>query len=65
MIKQSCKGCTKRRVGCHSTCGEYIVAKAINGYKRKKQKEIDRLVNGYDPIVGAVQTSVLLKKLNS
>lgn len=63
-MKQDCRGCTKRKVGCHSTCQEYIVAKAINTYKRKKQREIDRLVNGYDPIVGATKTSRLLKKLN-
>lgn len=29
-VKYSCKGCTERHVGCHSTCQKYIAEKAEN-----------------------------------
>lgn len=29
-VKFSCKGCTERYVGCHSSCEKYIAEKAEN-----------------------------------
>lgn len=34
-IKFSCKGCTERHVGCHSTCEKYIAEKAENDRLRE------------------------------
>jgi len=31
-----CHGCEKRKVGCHSTCQPYVVAKVIHTYKSEK-----------------------------
>ena len=39
MSKPICKDCTKRKVGCHSTCAEYIVNKVIQHYKHQKRIE--------------------------
>ena len=39
MSKQMCKDCTKRKVGCHSMCAEYIVNKVIQQYKHQKRIE--------------------------
>lgn len=48
MSKQSCKGCTKRKVGCHSTCQEYAVNKVIQMYKN--QKKVEDFDAQYDPV---------------
>ena len=34
-----CKECTKRFLGCHSTCAEYIEAKSIQEEKNNKIRE--------------------------
>lgn len=39
----TCKGCTKRKVGCHSTCEEYIEeCRQRNIIKEKVAKEKQR-----------------------
>ena len=41
-----CHGCEKRKVGCHSTCQPYVVAKVIHIYKRDKlSREKDIMFN--------------------
>ena len=40
-----CKNCQKRYVGCHGTCGEYLLAQTENARKRayaNAQKRISR-----------------------
>ncbi len=37
MIK-CCKGCTKRKVGCHSSCAIYHLEKSEHEAKREKDK---------------------------
>lgn len=39
MIKNNCKNCTKRKVGCHSTCAEHVVWKVIRTYQNQKRAE--------------------------
>jgi hypothetical protein len=47
-IKSPCKNCTKRSVGCHSTCFGYIFYKAR--LRQFKQEESDYWhKHGYDP----------------
>lgn len=36
-MKFSCKGCTKRTVGCHATCETYIKEKAENDRAREEE----------------------------
>ena len=41
-----CHGCEKRKVGCHSTCQPYVVAKVIHTYKSEKaSREKDIMFN--------------------
>lgn len=42
MAKFSCKGCTERHVGCHSTCEKYITEKAENDKLREKEHELKK-----------------------
>lgn len=42
MAKFSCKGCTERHVGCHSTCEKYITEKAENDRLREKEHELKK-----------------------
>lgn len=36
-----CKGCTKRELGCHSTCPDYISFKKLCKETNEKKKEDD------------------------
>lgn len=38
-FESNCNGCTRRAVGCHSTCGDY--KKRKDAYNAKK-KELDK-----------------------
>lgn len=44
MIKCKCKDCTKRQVGCHSTCEDYKAFRAeldaVNAEKLKQSKAV-------------------------
>lgn len=49
MIKQPCeKACPRRKVGCHSSCRDYIVfrlLKDIEIEKKKKENDAKPLIN--------------------
>ena len=36
MSKHTCKDCTERKVGCHSTCAKYVVKRVIQTYKNQR-----------------------------
>ncbi len=45
-----CKDCTKREVGCHAYCSEYLTQKRINDEEREKirrKMELNNLSNDY------------------
>lgn len=45
-LGKMCHGCEKRKVGCHSTCQPYVVAKVIHTYKSEKaSREKDIMFN--------------------
>ena len=37
-----CKDCTKKKLGCHSDCGDYIVEKAF--YKAEKAEQYEKML---------------------
>lgn len=42
MMKSDCRGCTERKVGCHSSCEVYARFKEkIDGINAKRQEERD------------------------
>ena len=44
----SCKGCTKRHIGCHSECEDYAEQRRIIEERKKKiyaVKDINRILN--------------------
>lgn len=43
-----CQGCNNRKVGCHSTCQPYVVAKVIHSYKREKSMRERELKFNYE-----------------
>ena len=48
MSYSSCKGCEKRKLGCHSTCEDYQNFKNRNkeiSEERQQQKELDEYFN--------------------
>ena len=45
MPNTSCKNCTKRTIGCHSTCQEYLAYKQ----ELNKQREEEKKSKGYSP----------------
>lgn len=46
LINQCCKNCTKRTHGCHSTCSDYIAAKA-EAEQVRQQLIKEGLIKGY------------------
>lgn len=38
-VKCTCKGCTRRKVGCHATCEEYKAFVEYNNYLRERIRE--------------------------
>lgn len=38
MINCKCKGCEKRRVGCHDKCEDYISFKKESSVEKKKMR---------------------------
>ena len=43
-----CKGCEKRKIGCHSTCRKYIIFRMLQDLKieaQKKENEAKPLIN--------------------
>ena len=46
LINQCCKNCTKRTKGCHSTCPDYIAAKA-EAEQVRQQLIKEGLIKGY------------------
>lgn len=47
MGKHTCKDCTERKVGCHSTCAKYVVKRVIQTYKN--QKKCNEYQYSFDP----------------
>ena len=43
MYNFSCKGCTDRKVGCHSTCEKYLAESAENA---KNMEQIRKVKDG-------------------
>lgn len=39
MINCKCKGCEKRRVGCHDKCEDYISLKKESSVEKKKMQD--------------------------
>lgn len=45
-MESSCKGCTRRTVGCHSTCEEYKEFRTRLEKMRKNERD-ECVLNGY------------------
>lgn len=61
-MKFNCKDCQKRKVGCHSTCQQYIVQKVIRQYKN--QKSTMKFEYTYDERAYERRTEKLRNKLS-
>lgn len=45
-VKQTCKDCTDRRLGCHAKCHKYIEAKILNEFDLEaKRRDKDYIRN--------------------
>lgn len=42
-----CKNCTERKLGCHSTCERYLVAREKHRQLHKQEQE-DRVLESFD-----------------
>ena len=61
-MKLNCKDCTKRKVGCHSTCQPYIVQRVITLYKNEKAlQEFEHTFNPRTYDLGAERLKNKLK----
>ena len=57
MTELKCKGCLKRKVGCHATCESYLAWKKEHDELKEKQREVaDGMKNMYSSAInGAVK----------
>ena len=55
MIFNSCKDCTRRHVGCHSACSDYLAAKARNDAIKEVKKRHQALEDDILYVIGKRQ----------
>ena len=61
MIEAPCKGCTRRRIGCHEICEKYAIFKAAKRKYHEKKWEVESL---YPINRRKLKTDLLRKEIN-
>lgn len=54
-MRNTCRNCTKRTIGCHATCEEYQAAKLMHDAERADYKERYRVARSAATIRAAHQ----------